>query len=90
MNDKSLDLLIDDFLASLPSDNLNDVDNSEESNKEIQKIQFISRLIYCIFEEGIVELDSNGESILNFIDHYISEKTQFLLLCTSLEYESRY
>ena len=89
-NDQPLDLLIDNFLASLPSDNLNDVDNSEESNKEIQKIQFISRLIYCIFEEGIVELDSNGESILNFIDHYISEKAQFLLLCTSLEYESRY
>ena len=74
----------------MPSDNSNDVDNSEESNKEIQKIQFISRLIYCIFEEGIVELDSNGESILNFIDHYISEKGQFLLLCTSLEYQGRY
>ena len=89
-NDQPLDLLIDNFLASLPSDNSNDVDNSEESNKEIQKIQFISRLIYCIFEEGIVELDSNGESILNFIDHYISEKGQFLLLCTSLEYQGRY
>lgn len=89
-NNQPLDVLIDNFLKSLPSENVNKGDNSEENNQEIQKIQFISRLMYYIFEEGIVELDSNVENILNFIDHYISEKGQFLLLCTSLEYQERY